>query len=118
MSSTSKVESFNPAVTVRMKPCRFVREGIMRSLKDLLDQFVSEGVLIQDNNCDFSSPVVIVNKKDGGIRMAVDYREVNMQLGTTANQLPYQPSLSQCLGGQNYFAKVNNLVPPVKACLR
>ena len=35
-------------------------------------------------------------KKDGGIRMAVDYREVNMQLEATANQLPYQP---QRLGG-------------------
>ena len=82
----------------------------MRPLKDLLDQFVSEGVLIQDNNCDFASPLVIVkNKKDGGIRMAVDYREVNMQLETTASQLPYQPTLFQCLGGQNYFAEVDNL---------
>ena len=40
----------------------------MRPLKDLLDQFVPEGVLIQDNNCDFA--------------------EDNMQLETTANQLP------------------------------
>ena len=63
----------NPAATIRMQRCRFVREGIMRPLKDLSDQFVSEGVLIQDNNCDFASSLVIVNKKDGGIRMAVDY---------------------------------------------
>ena len=77
----------------------------MRPLKDLLDQFVSEGVIIQDNNCDFASPLVIVNKKDGGIRMAVDYREVNMQLETTANQLPYQPTLCQWLGGQFFSPK-------------
>ena len=63
-----------------------------------MDQFVSKGVLIQDNNCDFVSPLVIVNMKDGGIRMTVDYREVNMQLETTANQLPYQPTLFQCSG--------------------
>jgi len=58
-----------------------------------------------------------VNKKYGGIRMAVDYREVNMQLETTANQLSYLPTLFQCFGGQNYFAKVYNLwgVSPVKA---
>jgi len=31
-----------------------------------------------------------------------------MQLGTTAKQL-YQPTLFQCLGGQTYFAKVDNL---------
>ena len=36
--------------------------------------------------------------------MAVDYREDNMQLESTANQLPHQPSLFQQL-----FAKVDNL---------
>jgi len=41
--------------------------------------------------------------------MAVDYREVNLQLDGTANQLPYQPMLFQKLGGQKYFAKVDNL---------
>ena len=52
----------------------------MRQLKEIIDQFVSEGVLVSNNSCDFASPLVIVNKKDGGIRMAVDYREVNLQL--------------------------------------
>ena len=59
----------------------------MRPLKEMIDQFVSEGVLVSDNSCDFASPSVIVNKKDGGIRMAVDDREVNMQLESMANQL-------------------------------
>ena len=52
----------------------------------MLDHFVAEGVLISDSSCDFASPLVIVNKKDGGIRMAVEYREVNIQLEATANQ--------------------------------
>ena len=69
----------NPLATFRMQPCRFVREGIMRPLKEMIDQFVSEGFLVSDNSCDFATPLVIVNKKDGGIRMAVDYREVNPQ---------------------------------------
>ena len=30
-------------------------------------------------------------------------------LETTANQLPYQPTLFQCLGGKTYFANVDNL---------
>ena len=93
-----------PAAQFRMQPYRFVREGILSSLKELLDRFVYEGVLVQDNSCDFASPLVIVNKKDGGIRMAVDYCAVNLQLETTANQLPYQPTLFQCLGGQTHFA--------------
>ena len=34
--------------------------------------------------------------------MAVD-REVDLQLESTANQLPYQPSLFQRLSGQQFF---------------
>ena len=41
--------------------------------------------------------------------MAVDYQEVNLQLDGTVIQLTYQPMLFQKLGGQKYFAKVDNL---------
>jgi len=41
--------------------------------------------------------------------MAVDYREVNQFLKVSANQLPYQDMLLQQLGGQAYYAKVDNL---------
>jgi hypothetical protein len=77
-----------PSATFRMQPGRFVRAGILNPLKDLIDQFVAEGVLIPDSSCEYASPLVVVHKKDGGIRMAVDYREVNQQLLPTANQLP------------------------------
>ena len=70
----------DPAAHFRTQPCRFVREGILRPLKELLDEFVSEGILVSDNSCDFASPLDIVNKRRWGIRMAVAYREVNMQL--------------------------------------
>ena len=50
-----------------------------------------------------------MQKKEGGIRMAVNYREVNQFLKVSANQLPYQDMLFQQLGGQVYYAKVDNL---------
>jgi hypothetical protein len=71
-----------------MQPCRFVKESILSSLKAFIDQFVEENVLIADHDCAFASPLVVVHKKDGGIRMVVDDREVNQQLDTTANMLP------------------------------
>ena len=55
----------NPAAQFRMQPFRFVLDEILRPLKVLSDQFVSEGVLVSDNSCDFASPLVIVNKKWG-----------------------------------------------------
>jgi len=95
-----------PSVSFRMQPCRLVREGTLRQLKELLDQFVSEGVLIPDNSCDFASPLVIVQKKEGGIRMAVDYHEVNLQLDGTAITIPAH---AIPYSGQKYFPKVDNL---------
>jgi len=52
----------NPADQFQMQPCWLVRERILCPLKELLDQFVSEGVFVSDNSCDFASPLVIVNK--------------------------------------------------------
>ena len=52
----------------------------------MIDQFVSEGVLIPDISCSHADPYVIVHKKEGGIQMAVDYREVNQFLKVSANQ--------------------------------
>jgi len=62
---------------------------------------------ISDSSCDFASPLVIVNKKDNGIRVAVDY-QVNMQLESMVNQFLYQSTLFQRLGGQRFYAKVDN----------
>ena len=63
--------------TFRMQPCRFIRSDILGPLKVKIDQFVTEGVLIPDISFSHASPLVIVHKKEGGIRMAVGYREVN-----------------------------------------
>ena len=56
----------DPLASFLMQPCQFSRDGILKPLKTMLDQFVSEGVLISEFSCDFASPLVIVNKKDGG----------------------------------------------------
>ena len=107
-----RVESLHlevdPMAQFRMQPCRFIRSDILVPLKALIDQFVSEGVLVSDISCTHASPLVIVHKKEGGIRMAVDYREVNQYLRVSANQLPYQDMLFQQLAGMQYFAKVDN----------
>ena len=76
-----------PSASFRMQPCRFIWDGILKPLKTMFDHF---------------------NKKDGGIRIAVDYREVNMQLQATANQSPLAYFISM-IGGQRFYAKVDNL---------
>ena len=74
---------------LRMQPCRFIRSDILVPLKALIDQFLSEGVLVSDISCTHASPLVVL-KKEGGFRMAVDYQEVNQYLRVSPNQLPYK----------------------------
>ena len=61
-----RVESLNLEVDTlaqfRMQPCRFLRSNILRPLKVLIDQFVSEGVLVSDISCTHASPFVIFHK--------------------------------------------------------
>ena len=72
------VLSVDPNAHFNMQPCRFVRKDILISLRGLIDQFVSEGVLVPDSNFSHASPLVIVPKKRGwcaswqvGIRQVV-----------------------------------------------
>jgi len=69
----------------------------------MIDQFVSERVLIPDTSFSHTSPLVIVHKMEGGIRMAVDYREVNQFLRVSSNQLPYQDMLFQQLADAKVY---------------
>jgi len=78
-------------------------------LNALIDQFVSERVIISDISCPHASPLFIVHEKDGAIRMAVDYREVKQFLRASANQLTYPVMLFQQPTGQVHYTKVNNL---------
>ena len=75
----------------------------------MIDPFVSEGVLIPDISCTHASLLVIVHKKEGCVRMAVDYWEVNRFSRVSATQLPYQDMIFQLLVGQLYYVKVDNL---------
>jgi hypothetical protein len=54
-----RVESLHlevdPMAQFRMQPCRFIRSDILAPLKALIDQFVSEGVLVSDISCTHAS---------------------------------------------------------------
>ncbi len=49
-----------------------IRSAVNEKIKKLLD-----GGIIVESSVEWCSPVVPVRKKDGGIRLCVDYRELN-----------------------------------------
>jgi len=50
------------------------REQLQRMINDL-----KEANVIEESNSPFASPVIFVRKKNGDIRMYIDYRGINRQ---------------------------------------
>ena len=63
------------ARSVRLPPYRIphaYREKVEKEIQEML-----EGGIITTSNSEWSSPVVLVKKKDGSLRLCVDYRKLN-----------------------------------------
>ncbi len=70
-----------------------------RHLKTLLDARV-----IRESESPFSSPIVVVKKKNGDIRLCVDYRKLNLQTIRDAYALPNLEESFSALSGSQWFS--------------
>lgn len=58
-------------------------EAVHKHIQELLDT-----VVIRKSESPFSSPIVVVRKKNGTVRLCIDYRELNLQTIKDAYALP------------------------------
>ena len=79
-----------------------VREEVARQLKNMQQ----DGV-IEPSNSPLSSPVVMVQKKDGSHRFCVDYRALNSVTKADTFPLPRIADLLDQLGGARYFSTLD-----------
>jgi hypothetical protein len=77
-------------------------------MREMVTNMLSRGV-IQPSNSPWSSPVVIVAKKDGSKRFCVDYRKLNAITKTDAYPLPRIDDALDVLAGMKYFASLDLL---------
>jgi len=71
-------------------------------IKDLLDKGV-----IYKSNSSFNSPVVIVPKKDGDLRLCIDYRQLNENTNKPSFYFPDTQEIFDKLGGNNFFTTLD-----------
>ena len=79
-----------------------VRQEVARQLKEMHDNRV-----IKPSNSPWASPIVLARKKDGTLRMCVDYRKLNSVTKPDKFPLPRIDDLLDQLGKSRYFSTLD-----------
>ena len=90
----------NP-IPIRQRPYRVSpahKDTVSTHINDMLQHDI-----IRPSMSPWSSPVIIIPKKDGGTRFVVDYRKLNRITKKDSYPLPRIDDSLDCLGGANYF---------------
>lgn len=97
-----KIKLKNPDKIVQRRPYRLSpveREKVREIIKDL-----KENGIIRDSSSPFSSPILLVKKKDGTDRLCVDFRELNSNTIRDNYPLPLIADQIDKLGKARYYS--------------
>ena len=78
----------------------------LKLLKETLAQMLQKG-FIQRSQSRFGAPVLFTPKKDGTMRMVIDYREINKVTIKNGYPLPATEELFPIVQGAKYFSKID-----------
>ncbi|CAO4382500.1 unnamed protein product [Caenorhabditis nigoni] len=92
---------------IRQRP-RPIPLAIRPEIKEMIRKMLKQGV-IRESRSPWSSPVVLVKKKDGTVRMCIDYRRVNKVVKNNAHPLPHIESTLQSLVGKKIYSTLDCL---------
>ena len=88
-------------VPPRRLPVHFQKE-VDKQLKIMLEQGI-----IKESNSPWVAPAVYVTKKDGGLRICVDYRELNKRTIKDSYPLPLVGDIQSYLAGAQIFSTLD-----------
>lgn len=74
-----------------------------KELRKILDNLLQKGV-IRESESEYASPIVLVKKKNGEIRMCVDYRHLNKIILRENHPIPVIEEQLEIVGDKCYFS--------------
>lgn len=77
-----------------------------QEVQKTIDELLAEGV-IRPSDSPYASPIVLVRKKDGTLRMCVDFRALNKVTVRDHFPLPVIEDCLEYLGGKKYFSTLD-----------
>lgn len=101
-----KIELIAPEVTPIRQKMRRVPYSKRDEFKKMIDEML-EAKLIQPSNSPWSSPIYLVAKPDGSIRITVDYRLLNGCTRLDAHPLPNNEDLFASLAKSRWYTKLD-----------
>ena len=87
-------------------PHRRIPPGMVEEVRTHLQQLLDAGI-IKKSCSPWSRSVVLVRKKNGKLRMCVDYRMLNQRSVKDAYALPRIEEIFDCLAGSKYFSTID-----------
>jgi len=78
------------------------KELIEKEVKMLLD-----AKIIRPSKSDYCAPLILVNKKDGGTRMVLNYKQLNVKTKTEPFPLPRVDDILDTLAASRYYTKMD-----------
>ena len=88
------------------QPQRRQPPQLRQATEDILNQMLEQG-FVQPSGSPWSSPVVLVRKKDGSLRFCVDYRQLNQHTLKDAYPLPLIDESLEAMQGAKYFSSMD-----------
>ena len=79
---------------------------LYREVKDYVSNLLEKG-WIRKSTSPFSSPVVCVRKKDGTLRLCIDYRQLNQKTIQDRQPIPRIQEVLDSLGGNAWFTTLD-----------
>lgn len=92
------------------KPVKQMPRRVSQVQRDIIHREVSEMLkngIIEHSHSPWATPIVLVKKKDNGVRFCVDYRRLNLQTKVDGFPLPNPQDIFDSLTGSKFFATLD-----------
>ena len=88
------------------QPYRSIPKPLYKEIKEYLEDLITNK-WIQKSYSSYSSPIVCVRKKDGDLRLCIDYRQLNQKVIPDKTPIPRIQDILNNLGGQSWFSTLD-----------